>query len=342
VVVLLEHHHDRESASHRCGEIFAAFAAPFEVGNHEIDLSASGGLALATTSSTSEEILSQADSAMFRAKNLGRCRLVVFDNDLRRELSETLKRESDVRRAVRQGELTLHYQPEIHLSTRRVHGVEALVRWEHPTDGVLPASEFIHIAEETGLIVELGEWVLRTACEQLAEWQRAGLSPVMRVNVSARQVNHPDLVEKLVQIIDSTGVDPARLCLELTETAVMSDADASLDVLSKIADLGVQLAIDDFGTGYSSLSYLRRLPMHVLKVDRSFVEGLEHSPDDQAIVEAVLSLAGTLGMVVTAEGIESEDQLSALVDLGCQYGQGWLFSKALPAEEVTDLLASHA
>src|SRR5690606_36989522 len=185
-------------------------------------------------------------------------------------------------------------------------------------------------------------WVLGQACEQLASWQRDGFDLVMRVNVSAKQINHPDLLENLVEIIDRTGVDPGSLCLELTETAVMSDADLSLDVLTKIADLGIQLAIDDFGTGYSSLSYLKRLPMHVLKVDRSFVDGLDRSSDDIAIVEAVLSLARTLGLTVTAEGIESEDQLTVLTGLGCVYGQGWLFSKAVPADVIATMLATGA
>lgn len=338
IVVLLEGHETTEAAQRRCDDLLEVFEEPFIVGEHEFQLSASGGLAVAGAATTPQQILSQADAAMFRAKELGRRRLVTFDQDLRRQLTQRLQRENDVRRAIRQGELVLHYQPEMHLPTRTLHGVEALVRWEHPAEGLLVASEFIDLAEESGLIVELGDWVLQQACAQLAEWTRAGHDLVVRVNVSAKQVNHPDLVDRLVQILDETGADPGMLCLELTETAVMADADLSLDVLGKLADLGVQLAIDDFGTGYSSLSYLKRLPMHVLKVDRSFVDGLDRSHDDLAIVAAVLSLAATLGLTVTAEGIESEAQLQALMDLGCSYGQGWLFSKAVPPEQIDALL----
>ncbi|NLD76687.1 MAG: EAL domain-containing protein, partial [Acidimicrobiales bacterium] len=332
MVVLLEDRDDVELPRARSLELLDTFGEPFEVDGHEFQISASAGLALATPTSTPEEILSQADSAMFRAKDLGRSRLVTFDGELRRQLSERLRRENEVRRAVRTGELTLHYQPELHLPSGRLHGVEALVRWNHPTEGLVVAGDFIDIAEETGLIVELGEWVLRQACEQSAAWSEVGFDLVMRVNISAKQVNHPDLFGSLVTILDQTGADPESLCLELTETAVMADADLSLEVLGKIAALGVQLAIDDFGTGYSSLSYLKRLPMHVLKVDRSFIDGLDRSLDDVAIVEAVISLASTLGLTVTAEGIESEDQLAVLKDLGCPYGQGWLFSKAVSAE----------
>ena len=198
------------------------------------------------------------------------------------------------------------------------------------------------IAEDSGLIVELGRWVFAEACRQLAEWQAAGRWPLMRVNVSAKQLNHPDVVDDLVAMIEASGADPGFLCLELTETAVMADADLSLEVLGKLAGLGLQLAIDDFGTGYSSLSYLKRLSMHVLKIDRSFVDGLGRSSDDVAIVAAIISLAQTLGLTVTAEGIESKAQLRVLMELGCEYGQGWLFAKAMPATEVTALLDAAA
>ena len=279
---------------------------------------------------------------MFRAKDLGRDRVETYDRALADLLSRRFRLESALHQAVRNGDLELHYQPELHLPTRSIHGVEALVRWNHPDEGLLSAAEFVPIAEDSGLIVELGRWVFAEACRQLAEWQAAGRWPLMRVNVSAKQLNHPDVVDDLVAMIEASGADPGFLCLELTETAVMADADLSLEVLGKLAGLGLQLAIDDFGTGYSSLSYLKRLSMHVLKIDRSFVDGLGRSSDDVAIVAAIISLAQTLGLTVTAEGIESKAQLRVLMELGCEYGQGWLFAKAMPATEVTALLDAAA
>ena len=334
LVVLLNQRDTPDTAQVRCLELMTVFDEPFRVGVHEFSVSASGGLAIASRGTTPQELLSQADAAMFRAKEMGRSRLAMFDQDLRRSLGQRLHLENEIRTAVRNNELTLHYQPELHLPTRTIHGVEALVRWNHPTRGLLTAAEFIDITEEIGLVVELGEWVLHEACRQLSEWREAGLSLVMRVNVSAKQLNHPEFIDRLIEVMETCSPEPHTLCLELTETAVMADADLSLEVLSKIAGLGIQLAIDDFGTGYSSLSYLKRLPMNVLKIDRTFVDGLSRSADDVAIVAAILSLARTLGMTVTAEGIETEDQLQSLMDLGCKFGQGWLFSKAVPPEVI--------
>jgi diguanylate cyclase (GGDEF)-like protein len=337
-IVLLLEGDDPGGFRDRAAQVMAVFEEPFVVGDRECTLSASAGLVVAHPGARPEELLSQADAAMFRAKDLGRDRVELWDHDLADLISHRFRLESALRQAVRDGELELHYQPELHLPTRSIHGLEALVRWNHPADGLLSAAEFVPIAEDSGLIVDLGRWVFTEACRQLAEWQAAGRWPLMRVNVSAKQLNHPDVVDELLAIIERSGADPGFLCLELTETAVMADADLSLEVLGKLAGLGLQLAIDDFGTGYSSLSYLKRLSMHVLKIDRSFVDGLGRSSDDVAIVAAIISLAQTLGLTVTAEGIESEDQLSVLQDLGCAYGQGWLFAKALPAAEITALL----
>ena len=341
-IVLLLQGEAPESFRERVSQIMAVFRDPFLVGDRDCTLTASGGLVVAYPGARPEELLSQADAAMFRAKELGRDRVETYDRALADLLSRRYRLESALRRAVRHGDLELHYQPELHLPSRSIHGVEALVRWNHPDEGLLSAAEFVPIAEDSGLIVELGRWVFTEACRQLAAWQAAGRWPLMRVNVSAKQLNHPDVVDELMAVIERSGADPGFLCLELTETAVMADADLSMEVLGKLASLGLHLAIDDFGTGYSSLSYLKRLSMHVLKIDRSFVDGLGRSNDDVAIVAAIISLAHTLGLTVTAEGIESTDQLQVLMELGCEYGQGWLFARAMPAAEVTALLDAEA
>ena len=341
IVILLEGERP-DSFRDRVPELMAVFDTPIEIDDRQCTITGSGGVAIAQPGDRPEELLSRADAAMFRAKDLGRDRVEMYDTALADLLTRRYRLEATLRQAVRDGELELYYQPELHFPTRSIHGVEALVRWNHPVDGLLSAAEFIPIAEESGLIVELGTWVFAEACRQLAAWQGSGHWPLVRVNVSAKQLNHPDVVDDLLGLIHSSGVDPSFLCVELTETAVMADPDLSLEVLGKLAGLGIQLAIDDFGTGYSSLSYLKRLSMHVLKIDRSFVDGLGRSADDMAIVAAIISLANTLGLTVTAEGIEDPAQLDALTELGCEYGQGWLFARAMPANQVTDLLGTEA
>ena len=262
----------------------------------------------------------------------------MFDDELRALVNERLRQESELQRAVRDEQLRLHYQPEVRVSTGQIIGVEALVRWAHPDRGIVPAAEFIDIAEETGAILEIGEWAITAACLQLAEWQDAGFDLVMRVNLSARQVNQPDLVDRIVEIVSDSQIEPSALCLEITETAVMADAELSMDVLGKLAAVGMRLAIDDFGTGYSSLEYLKRFPVHALKIDRSFIAGLATNSDDAAIVRATLSLAESMGLEVTAEGVETEEQRAGLLALGCERAQGFLFSPAIPAGDLEELI----
>ncbi len=242
-----------------------------------------------------------------------------------------------MRHALENGELVVHYQPEIEIPSGRIVGAEALVRWQHPVRGLLSAAEFIDLAEETGLILDIGEWVLRQACIQQVAWQAEHPDHplLVRVNLSARQIGQADLLSQVMSILAETGIDPGQLCLEITETTVMADAESSLEVLEKLRGLGVELAIDDFGTGYSSLSYLKRLPVHVLKIDRSFVDGLGRDPDDTAIVQAIMVLASSLGLSVTAEGVETETQLTELVRLGCDRVQGFLFARPEAAAEVS-------
>jgi diguanylate cyclase (GGDEF)-like protein/PAS domain S-box-containing protein len=303
---------------------------PVTVEGHEVATTASVGVAF--TSDPGEEaddLLRHADAAMYAAKELGGNRVEVFDDTLRADVRRRLQDEIELRQAIERGELEVFYQPEIEVPSGRLIGAEALVRWQHPTRGLLAAVEFIDLAEETGLILELGVWVLREACRRQVDWQQRhpGRPLVMRVNLSARQVGQPDLLPHVVEILRETGIQPANLCLEITETTVMADAAASLEVLEKLRGLGVELAIDDFGTGYSSLSYLKRFPVDVLKVDRSFVDGLGSDPDDTAIVQAIMVLANTLGLRVTAEGVETERQMRELLRLGCTRVQGYLFAR---------------
>jgi EAL domain-containing protein (putative c-di-GMP-specific phosphodiesterase class I) len=278
---------------------------------------------------------------MYRAKASGRARFVVFDRTLDALAVGRLELETDLRAALERGELAVHYQPIVHLPTRRIRHMEALVRWRHPRHGLIAPDRFIPLAEETGLIIPIGMFVLETACAQLREWQtrfgeRSDLS--VSVNLSARQFQHRTLVDDIGRVLRDTGLDARNLMLEITESIAMRDAAAAAEILAQLKQLGVHLAIDDFGTGYSSLSYLHSFPIDVLKVDRSFVSRLEGERQDVAIVEAVIALARGLSMEVTAEGIETNAQLTQLEQLGCHYGQGYYFGRPLPSDSATELL----
>jgi EAL domain-containing protein (putative c-di-GMP-specific phosphodiesterase class I) len=235
----------------------------------------------------------------------------------------------------------VYYQPEIDLTSGQVTGCEALARWNHPTQGFLEAGAFIGLAEETGLILEVGSWVLATACRQAGIWRRDHPTRplIVRVNLSARQIAQPDLVAIVVEALDHGGLDAASLCLEITETALMDDPDAALRVLSDLRALGVTLAIDDFGTGYSSLAYLKRFPVDILKIDRSFVDGVGEDPEDTAIVTAIVSMSRALGLRVVAEGVETQQQADELRWLGAEAAQGYLFSRACAPEDFWDCVA---
>jgi EAL domain-containing protein (putative c-di-GMP-specific phosphodiesterase class I) len=258
--------------------------------------------------------------------------------------TDRLATEQALRVALRDGQLRLHYQPEIDLATGRITAVEALVRWQHPERGLVPPGEFIPVAEESGLIVSMGEWVLREACSQLAAWRSAGtVDSEMRVavNVSARQLTHPDLPRLVAAALESTGLDPTALCLEITESAVIADTKVALTNLRTIKQQGVHVALDDFGVGFSSLSQIRELPpVDVIKVDRSFTAGLGEHDSDGAVVKAVLSLARSLGLTAVAEGVETEHQLGLLRELGCDVGQGFYFARPQPPGEIERVLTA--
>lgn len=280
---------------------------------------------------------------MYRAKAKGRATYEVFDEAMNTLALERLDLEANLRRAVERREFKVYYQPQMELSTGRLAGWEALVRWRHPEQGLLPPSAFLSIAEETGLITEIGNLVLEEACRQAKEWQErhptAGTALKVSVNISARQFQRSDqLVRDVARVLEETELDPCCLVLEITESMIMGDADYNANTLERLKDLGLAVAVDDFGTGYSNLAYLKRFPVDILKVDKSFVDGLGESSEDTAIVEAMLSIAHALDLSTIAEGIENTEQLDRLEALGCKLGQGYYFSEPLPAHEASLLL----
>jgi diguanylate cyclase (GGDEF)-like protein/PAS domain S-box-containing protein len=320
-----------------------ALSAPFAVGEREVFLSTSIGIAVATGGNGfAETMLRDADAAMYRAKQRGRNRFELFDEAMRDRVVERLETEHALHRAVEMAQLRLHYQPIIDLGTGAIAGVEALLRWDHPALGLLPPDHFIPLAEETGLIVALGEWALREACWQVRRWEQAvRLAPAFTINVnlSVGQLSRPRLPKTVQAAIEHARIDPGRLTLEITESALMHEPEAAIATLRDLKAIGVSLCVDDFGTGYSSLSYLKRLPIDALKVDRSFVAGLDVDVEDRAITEAVVALAHTLGLGAVAEGVEDDRQLVQLRRLGCDGAQGFLFSKPMPGDETAELLS---
>jgi EAL domain-containing protein (putative c-di-GMP-specific phosphodiesterase class I) len=299
------------------------------------------GIAMSTARRmTPEDILRDADLAMYHAKGKGKARYEIFDKSMNAPAQERMDLELDLRNAVARGEFVLHYQPVVDLPTGRITEVEALVRWKHPQRGLLFPADFVGLSEETGLIVPLGRWVLHEACRQTRQWQLASPDTklAISVNLSARQLQQPGLVEEIAAVLRETRLDPAALRLEITETVVMHDAPTTLAKLEALKTLGVQLAIDDFGTGYSSLGYLKRFPVDTLKIDRSFVKGIGGDVEDSAIVRAVITVAKSLNLSVTAEGIETADQLAHLRALGCDHGQGYFFAKPMAGDRVPAML----
>jgi diguanylate cyclase (GGDEF)-like protein len=325
-----------EDAVGVAGRLIACLEQPVALGTSEVVISASVGVALPRGDDiTADLLLRDADTAMYLAKDLGRGRVEVFDEKLRERAVRRLETESGLRRALERDELRLAYQPEIDMTTGHLSCIEALVRWEHPERGLLPPSEFIGVAEETGLVNAVGAWVLHEAARQLARWRHAHPHMVevgMAVNVSARQLADPGIIAEVEAAVAEAG-GGAPLCLEITETALLESASPAGDTLRRLKTRGVLLGIDDFGTSYSSLSNVTRLAPDFLKVDRSFVDGLDIDEHDSAIVAAVINLAHNLRMFVIAEGVESTAQVARLRALGCDLIQGFVVSKPLPADE---------
>lgn len=308
----------------------------------EVTPSFSIGIALGTPGrDRPDELLRNADLAMYRAKVNGKARFEVFDQSMNADAMERLELEADLRRALERQELRIHYQPIVSLETGQIRAVEALARWQHPRRGLISPLQFIPIAEETGLIVPLGRWVLEESCRQIRLWQVTHPEAdqlLVSVNLAGRQLQSPDIVEVVRQVLTETGLAPSCLQLEITETTVMKDATATIRTLHELKALGVKLAIDDFGTGYSSLSYLRQFPVDTLKIDRSFVDGLGRDAQDTELVRSVIAMAKSMSLAVTSEGIETTAQLSQLQELGCDRGQGFYFARPLPPEAFTAAL----
>lgn len=313
------------------GRITDALAAPFEVSGREIFVSLGMGITFATPQTTADILITEAETAMYQAKSRGAGQRSVFEETLRGQALAQLDLDAALRRALARDELTLHYQPVVLLDDHSVVGTEALVRWARPDHGMIAPDQFIGLAEQTGLIVPLGEHVLQGACRQLAEWSKDPTRAewTMSVNLSAVQFRHPDVVRMVQTVLDDTHIRPDRLVLEITESVLMRNR-STFKTAHALRELGVRLSVDDFGTGYSSLAYLKHLPLFELKIDRSFTSGVTEREDDQAIVRAIVSIADALGLEVVVEGVETPDQAAQVRAMGCQRAQGYLFGKPVP------------
>ena len=342
--ILLEDIEGIRTATHVAERIQKQLALPFNLDGHEVSTSASIGIVLSTRGYDQPgQLLRDADIAMYRAKTLGKARYELFDTTMHNRAVVLLQLEIDLRRAIKRKELRLHYQPIVSLETGRITGFEALVRWEHPLRGLIYPTEFIPVAEETGMIICIGQWVLHEACRQMHTWhsQFPTTPPLtISVNLSGKQVTQPDLIKEINQVLQNTRLDARNLKLEITESVVIDNTESATAMLSQLRALDIDLQMDDFGTGYSSLSYLHRLPINTLKIDRSFISNIGIRGENLQIVRAIVTLAHSLNMNVTAEGIETVEKLAQLKALQCDYGQGYYFSQPLDSEAITVLLAT--
>ncbi|HYU31072.1 MAG TPA: bifunctional diguanylate cyclase/phosphodiesterase, partial [Thermoanaerobaculia bacterium] len=344
--ILLEGVRDVNDAEDVAVRIHQRLAAPITLHGHEIYLSASIGIAVHTPEyGGPEDLLRDADTAMYRAKSQGPAGHVVFNRGMHQFVMARLQLETDLRRAIERGQIEVYYQPVVDLRSGVVTSLEALLRWTHPRHGTIFPDEFLSVAEETGLIVSMGRYVLEESCRKVRELQRRypeHRELKLSVNLSNKQFFQADLFEQVRHALTESGLDPSCLGLEITEGVIIQHAESANTRFARLKSLGVQLSMDDFGKGYSSLNYLHRFPMDILKIDRSFVSRIEEGSGNLAILEAIVTLAHQLGMEVVAEGIQTAAQVKTIRALGCEYGQGFLFSKPLSASEIDHLLAPAA
>ncbi|VXD22327.1 Two-component response regulator [Planktothrix serta PCC 8927] len=340
--ILLENIKDSEDAIRLAQKIQTAMSWPFQFDDQELFINASIGIVVGNqTYQEPEHLLRDADIAMYQAKAQGKARYQIFDTQMHHHAQQRLELDTDLRRALHREEFLLYYQPIISLATGRINGFEALLRWSHPQKGLISPGEFIPAAEETGLIIPIGLWVLKEACQQLKAWQNQALfkHPIkMSVNLSVKQFSQVNLIQNIDKIILQTQLNSSYLKLEITESAIMENPESATELLQQLRDREIQLSIDDFGTGYSSLSYLHRFPLHNLKIDRSFIHRISETRQNLEIIQAIITLAHHLNMTITAEGVETAEQLSLLRSLGCEEGQGYYFARPLEPNAAQALL----
>ena len=342
--LIIENYDDRSELEGICERLIGEMKRSFRIGEHELLLGASIGISLFPEHGRDLQVLlNHADIAMHQAKRIGGNTYRFYTEDLRATSLEQLTLETSLRKAIFREEFVVHYQPKMCLSSRRIVGVEALVRWNHPNMGLLTPGEFIPLAEESGLVSAISELVLNRACEQVQFWREAGLGDIRTsVNIAAHQLRKGDLIQIIERTVNRFGIDPSLLELELTESTLMEDAESNLSTLNALRDMGIQLSLDDFGTGYSSLAYLKRFPIDVLKIDQGFIRDIGKSPDDEAITRAIIAMAHSLGMKVVAEGVETEAVLDFLCAEGCDMIQGYFISRPMPEAQVSELLLRQA
>jgi diguanylate cyclase (GGDEF)-like protein len=337
--VLIDEVTDAEDAVSAAEAILVALRQPVQLGVQDVFVRASIGVALGDSNDLPEEVVRRADVAMYAAKSRGKNGHALYEGAMDASVGSNLALSGELQRAIERHEFVLYYQPSVRLADSSIAGFEALVRWEHPTRGVLEPHEFIGVAESTGLIVPLGRWVLFEACKTTRSWQlEHGTAITISVNVSASQVQHPGFVGVVNEALRESGLAPESLILEITESVMMQNVEHSVAMLNELKSLGVRLAIDDFGTGYSSLSYLRRFPVDILKIDKSFVDGLSHAGKEQEIAQSIIELGRSLDLELVAEGVERIEQLGWLRARNCDMVQGYFFSRPVPAEDITGFL----